>query len=216
MTESYAAQVPGLLEHLKTLVPSELLDLFGGEAEALGLVDFAARAVKAGDTAPAFTLPDQTGRKVSLAESLARGSVVLTFYRGGWCPYCNLQLRSYQQSLGEFRALGAQLIAISPQTPDHSLSTAEKNELEFSVLSDEGNTTARAFGLLFEVDEAMRETYLQVGSDPLAYNGGDRRSWELPAPATYVINPDGRILFAQVHGDYRRRTEPAEIIQALR
>jgi peroxiredoxin len=178
-------------------------------------VDFAARAAKVGEAAPEFTLPDQTGEQVSLRGALDQGPVVLTFYRGEWCPYCNLQLRTYQGALEEFGKRGVRLIAVSPQTPDHSLSMAEKNKLEFSVLSDAGNATARAYGLVYEIDETMRETYLKVGTDPLDFNGGDRRSWELPATATYAISAGGLIVFARVDGDFRNRTEPVDVLNAL-
>jgi peroxiredoxin len=215
MSESYVSQLPALVQQLQTVAPAEMLERFGEDADALGRVDFAARAAKVGDVAPGFTLPDQTGEQVSLRGALDQGPVVLTFYRGEWCPYCNLQLRTYQGALEEFGKRGVRLIAVSPQTPDHSLSMAEKNKLEFSVLSDAGNATARAYGLVYEIDEAMHETFLKVGTDLLAFNGGDRRSWELPATATYAIAPSGLIVFARVDGDYRNRTEPADVLDAL-
>ena len=108
-----------------------------------------ANALKPGELAPDFTLPDATGRPVKLSERLKAGPVVLKFYRGGWCPYCNLELRAYQKALPELAAVGAQLIAVSPESPDNSLSTKEKNALAFSVLSDRGGATARAYRLAF-------------------------------------------------------------------
>jgi peroxiredoxin len=113
-------------------------------------------ALAVGDIAPSFTLQNANRREVSLSEVLRKGPAVITFYRGGWCPYCNIQLRAYQQALPEIAALGGQIIAISPQLPDGSLSVAEKNELEFEVLSDVGNRAARSFGLVYSLPEELR------------------------------------------------------------
>jgi peroxiredoxin len=194
------------------MVPEGLLQTFVREADTLGATERAARRL--GEVAPAFVLGDQHGRPVALADLLQQGPVVLTFYRGAWCPYCNLQLRAYQATLPEITRLGATLIAVSPQTPDNSLSLAEKNELEFPVLSDAHNEVARSYGLVFKVASEMLDTYKAVGSDLVKYNGDD--SWELPVPGTFVIARDGRIRLAFVDGDYSRRLEPAEILQALR
>jgi peroxiredoxin len=147
---------------------------------------------------------------VRLAQLLEAGPVVLVVYRGAWCPYCNLQLRSFQAALDEIRAAGAQLVAVSPQTPDGSLSLAEQAALEFAVLSDEGNAVAREYGLAYALDDEARDVNASVGID-LA--GSD---WELPAPATFVIDGDGTIVFASVSGDYRWRVGPSEVLAALR
>jgi peroxiredoxin len=174
----------------------------------------AAAAPAAGDRAPGFELPDQAGRPVRLAALLERGPVVLAFYRGGWCPYCNLQLRAYQRALPEMRALGAELVAVSPQIPDASLSTAERNELAYPVLSDVGNRVARAYGIVFALPSEVIEYYVEHrGHDLTAANGDD--SWELPVPATFVIDRDGTVRLADVDPDYTRRLEPAAILAAL-
>ena len=171
------------------------------------------KAVDLGDQAPGFSLPDATGKTVELEALLADGPIVLTFYRGGWCPYCNIELRALQAALPEFRSHGAQLVAVSPQTPDQSLSTAEKNELEFSVLSDSGNSVARQFGLVFTLPEVLRPIYAEFGIDVPAHNGDE--SFELPVPATYVIGRDGKVHYAFANADYRQRAEPREIVAAL-
>ena len=173
-----------------------------------------ASSLKEGDLAPSFTLPDALGHAVTLADVLEKGPVVLTFYRGEWCPYCNLQLHAYQAMLPEITALGASLIAISPQTPDHSLSMAEKHALSFAVLSDVGNRVARQFGVVFQYDEAARHFFADRGLDLARFNGD--ATWELPVPATYVIAPDGVIRLAFVDPDYRHRLEPAELLDGLR
>jgi peroxiredoxin len=150
---------------------------------------------------------------VRLGDSLAKGPVELSFYRGGWCPYCNLELRALQKALREITRLGAQLVAVSPQTPDESLSTAEKNQLGFTVLSEVGSMTAKAYGIAFDLAEELRPLYTPFGHALLSKNGDD--SWVLPIAATDVIDSDGTVALAFVDVDYRNRLEPAEIIAAL-
>jgi len=172
------------------------------------------KALKTGDRAPDFTLPNPSGRPVSLSGLLRGGPAVVTFYRGGWCPYCNLQLRAYQRALGEITALGGRMIAISPQLPDGSLTTAEMNELSFDVLSDVGNRVARSFGLVYALPDELRSALTSNGKALPGINGDD--SWELPLPATYVIAPDRKIALAELELDYRERLEPDAIVAALR
>jgi peroxiredoxin len=172
-----------------------------------------ATAPRVGDTAPSFTLPDAQDRQVSLDSLLKEGPVVLFFYRGQWCPYCDLQLRAYQEVLPRIKALGANLVAISPQTPDESLSTVEKRKLEFRVLSDAGNKVARGYGLVWKVPAGLDALHKGFGVD-LTKSNGDASN-ELPVPGTFVLGVDGRIAFSYVNADWRERLEPAEIIRAL-
>lgn len=174
----------------------------------------AERAVKAGETAPDFTLPDVRGDSVTLSALLRDGPVVLTFYRGGWCPYCNLQLRAYQRALPEIEALGARLVAVSPEAPDNTLTTAQKNELAFPVLSDVDGAVGRAWRLTFELSDELRGLYAANGMDLARINAAGR--WELPLPATYVIARTGVIALAFVDVEYRRRLEPEDVLEALR
>lgn len=175
-----------------------------------GILD---QTLKVGNPAPNFILPNAHGKSVNLQKYLKQGPVVVSFYRGGWCPYCNLELRALQQALPEIQALGANLIAISPQTPDNSLTTTEKNELTFEVLSDVGNLVAREYCLVFTIPEQLRPIYEQFGIDLPAYNGD--QTFELPIPATYVIASDGNIALAFANADYTQRLEPTEIITTL-
>jgi peroxiredoxin len=186
----------------------------GNSFEKLHASDVAKNAINVGDSVPDFTLPDATGKSVQLYDRLNNGPVVLSFYRGGWCPFCNLELQALQSRLPDIQALGASLIGISPETPDISLTTSEKHQLEFDVLSDIGNRTARDFGLLFTVYEEMRPLYLKWGLDVPACNGDD--SWELPVPATYLIGADRTVKAAHVDRDYTKRMEPEHILTALR
>ncbi|WP_435685707.1 peroxiredoxin-like family protein [Sedimenticola selenatireducens] len=172
------------------------------------------QALGAGDLAPDFTLPNARGEEIRLTDLLSRGPVVVNIYRGGWCPYCNLELRALKEKLPKIEALGASLVAIAPEKPDKAAETTVRHDLEFEVLSDQGNQVSRQFGLVFTLPESIRAIYASFGTDLPAYNGDER--FELPLPATYVIRPDGQIAYAFVDADYTRRMEPAEIIEVLR
>lgn len=171
-------------------------------------------AISVSDQAPNFVLPDVRGESVSLSGLLQRGPAAVTFYRGGWCPYCNMQLKAYQAILPQIMALGGQLVAISPQLPDNSLSTTETNALTFDVLSDVGNHVARSFGLVYALPEELRQALQSANKGLPGVNGDD--SWELPVPASYVIAPDRQVVLANIDVDYRRRLEPDAILAALK
>ena len=173
----------------------------------------AENALKEGAQVPDFILPDARGNAVRLSHLLAQGPVVMTFYRGQWCPYCHLALRAYQQALPQLQAGGATLVAISPQTPDHSRAFAEKLKLTFALLSDMDNQVARQFGLVFTIDEAVRGAYKQVGADLPAFNGKD--SWDLPVAGTFLIDQSGTVRLAFVDPDFTRRLDPSVIIARL-
>jgi Peroxiredoxin len=198
----------------KSKLPAEMGEIFQKSTEELVQSGIAERGKKVGSKAPDFALPNAKGTTTRLSDLLPQGPVVLTFYRGEWCPYCNLTLHAYQKYLPEMKQLGATLVAISPQTPDHSLSTAEKWQLEFEVLSDEGNQVAREYGLVFSMSEELRALYKNLGNDLETYNGD--ASWELPMPGTFVIAQDGTIQLAFVDADYTHRLEPAAILDTLR
>lgn len=193
--------------------PPERVSLYQDKIGELQRSFAASHAVGAGDAAPPFTLPGADGQPVRLQDRLRAGPVVLAFYRGGWCPYCNLQLRAYQTALPRMAAVGASLVAISPQQPDASLSTAEANALTFDVLSDAGNAVARAYGLVFALPAELRDGMRAAGKALPDINGDD--TWELPVPATFVLGTNGAVALAFVEADHRLRLEPDDIIRAL-
>ncbi|CAN5626606.1 peroxiredoxin-like family protein [soil metagenome] len=171
------------------------------------------QALKVGDSAPDLSLPDALGTSVSLSSLWQVGPLVVIFYRGGWCPYCNLELKAWQGRLPELKQLGATLVAISPQSPDNSLSTAQKNELAFAVLSDSSLQAAESFKIAFEMAPDLVELYKKGGNDLPTLNGNGR--WVLPVPATYVIDRRGQIVYAHVEADYRERAEPEDVLAAV-
>ena len=207
-------QIEVFLAQTAEQLPPELMTSFYKSIETLVQTDIAKQSLKVGAKAPDFTLPDVFGKQVTLSELLQRGPVVVTFYRGEWCPFCNLMLHAYQNILPQIQALGASLVAISPQTPDHSLSTLEKKELTFTVLSDVGNTVARQYKLVFALQEQFRALYTSIGSDVPTFDGDN--SWELPMPGTFIIDQESVIRLAFVHEDHTRRLEPAALLDSLR
>jgi peroxiredoxin len=174
----------------------------------------AAGALKAGETAPLFVLKDPDGKRVSAAELLAKGPLVLTFYRGVWCPYCNMELQALQEALLSFRELGANLVAVSPQNAANSRKSIHTNALAFPILSDPGNETAAAFGLRFKLPDYLIELYKSLKNDLPAFNGDT--SWTLPMPGRFVIGQDRVIRYAEVNPDYTHRPEPADMLPVLR
>jgi peroxiredoxin len=207
-------QLESCWQQLAGMLPQEVLATIEEKMGELERTGIQSRSLSVGDRAPDFTLPNATGERVRIGELLREGPVVLSFYRGSWCPFCNLELRALKAYQPHFQKLGAQLLALSPQTPDHSLATAQQDELTFPVLSDHGNEVARQFGLVFTLPAELRPIYQRYGIDLPAHNG--EASFELPVPATYVVDPEGVIRFAFVNADYRQRAQPEEIVAALR
>jgi peroxiredoxin len=190
--------------------PEDAQATIAAQIEALAASGAEARILPAGAALPDLVLPDAMGAPVALRDL---GPAVILFYRGGWCPYCNLQLRAWQKRLPALAARGATLVAISPQAPDGTLSTAEKNALGFPVLSDSEDRAGRAFGVSFALPEEIVTLYRRFGHALDVVNGP--AGWRLPMPATFVAGADGRILFARAEADYRRRVEPDEALAAL-
>lgn len=172
------------------------------------------KALKVGDKAPLFTLKDPDGHPVSSAESLAKGPLVLTFYRGVWCPYCNMELQALQDFLPMLQDAGASLLAISPQIAANSRKSMRTNGLTFPILSDTHNDVAHALGLRFELPDYLIELYKNLRNDLPTFN--DDPSWTLPMPARYVIGQDGVIRYAEVNPDYTQRPEPEAMLDAIR
>ena len=213
-----APEQPTLSQELEELAagfaesaPAAMQEAFAQGIDEVHQSGVAESAKNVGDDAPTGELLTQDGKKIAADSLWAEGPVVLSFYRGGWCPYCNIQLRAYQENLDQFQALGANLVAISPEKPDNSLETAEKNELEFTVLSDVGNEVADKFGLRYEIDPVLVERFAPILEE---YNGEE--SHTLPLTATYVVDTDGTIKFSYVTADYKLRAEPSDIVSALK
>lgn len=211
---SLLEQIQEMQKGFMEQVSEEKLKIMQSATEKLIKSGIVENCLKEGDKMPAFSLPNAINETVSSSILLNNGPLVINFYRGGWCPYCNLELRAFQEALPEIKDLGAQLVAISPNLPDKSLSSIEKHSLTFEVLSDIGNKVSRQFGLVFTLDAQLQPLYKQFGIDLLAFNGDE--SYELPMPATYVISSDGIIKLAFVDADYTKRLEPDEVIKILR
>jgi peroxiredoxin len=196
----------GLNDHLRGALPPEISEVLDADRRRAAGTKFADVGTEIED----FELPGADGTPTKLAELVAQGPAVLVFYRGQWCPYCNLTLRTYQQEVvPELGKYGATLVAISPQRPDGSLPA---EELEFPVLSDAGSTVARGLGLSYPVSAPVREAMQTLGTDLEKVNG----TWELVHPAVLVVDRDRVLRFVDVHPDFVTRTEPTEILEALK
>ena len=195
-------------------VPAERQAIMQRHIDQLRDGAIARTMLKVGDRAPAIVLENATGTTVNIDTLLKKGPVIVNFYRGGWCPYCNFELKAYQEILPQITAAGASLVAISPEKPDETVSTAEKNALMFEVLSDVGQRIGRAFGLVYEFTEELKTAYRGFNLDIPARNGTPDE-WALPVSATYVIDCDGTIIYAYTDADYRDRADPAEVLKTL-
>ena len=194
-------------------VPPSVIAIMHRATDELIASGLAQQAKKAGDAAPAFALNDQDGHAVNSAELLARGPLVLSFYRGVWCPYCNMDLQAIEAALPEITARGASVVSVSPQTQPNSRKSARQNKLTFPILSDVGGEVAAAFGLRFKLPDYLIALYLSLKNDLPAFNADP--SWTLPMPARYVIRPDGIIAYAEVNPDYTQRPDPSELLPVL-
>jgi len=167
-----------------------------------------------GETAPDFSLSDATGKQVNLSTLLKQGPVVLVFYRGAWCPFCNMHLHVLNESLPQFKKLGAQLVAVTPQKPDKSAEQLKKAGYPFTVLSDLDSDVMKAYRLYYEMDKELVKVYKKSGLDVAIFNGPGR--YVLPVPGTFVIDSKGIVRARHATTDYTQRMEPAEIVKALK
>jgi peroxiredoxin len=213
-TQSLDEQLDAYRAGWRIRVPTERQAVMDAHVAHLGQSGIARTALQVGDRAPAIALTDQHGARFDVAPLLAKGPVVVTFYRGGWCPFCNLELKAYQAQLPRILAAGASLVAISPEKPDDTVETASKNALAFPVLSDVGQSVGRAFGVVYAFTAEVRTAYDGFKLDIPARNGAPD-DWSLPLSATYVVGSDGMILFADTRVDYRERTDPLEVLRVL-
>jgi peroxiredoxin len=210
-----AEQVTDVKAAAASRLPAEVVAVFASDQAALAADGIPVGAVAAGDTLDAFTLHDATGQARTLDELTSEGPAVIVFYRGGWCPYCNLTLRTYERDLlPQLAAYSARLVAISPETPDASLSTQERAELTYTVLSDMGAQLAATLGITFDPSEEGLAAQRKLGVDirTTRADGGTL----LPMPTVLIVDQDHIVRFVDIHPDYTGRTEVTDILAALR
>jgi peroxiredoxin len=210
-----AEQVNDMKAAAASRLPAQVVAVFASDQAALAAGGIPTGAVAVGDKLAAFALPDATGRTRTLDELTANGPAVIVFYRGGWCPYCNLTLRTYERDLlPQLGAYSARLVAISPETPDASLSTQERAELTYAVLSDTGAKVADALGITFDPSEEGLAAQRTLGVDirTTRADAGTR----LPMPTVLIVDTDHTVRFVDIHPDYTGRTEVSDILTALR
>jgi peroxiredoxin len=212
-TTAFKQDLAATAQHLASALPAAASRIIDGGIASVKASGIANGARKAGQTAPDFVLPSATGENVILSQLVTWGPVVLVFYRGGWCPYCNVQLRAYQRILPELTKRGATLVAISPQTPDFTAYTAKEKALTFPVLSDVGNKVARQYGLAYGVGLQVADTLRGLGIDLSAYNGTSDD--ELPLTATFLVGSDRVIAWSEVEANFKHRADPADLLAAL-
>ena len=184
--------------------------IYAKAQQTIEATDILEKALGVGDSAPMFTLPDAFGNEVSLADVLENGPAIVSFYRGAWCPFCNLELNALQREIGAITDAGVTLVAISPNAPDASLGLIDKHELTFPVLSDAENRVAKQFNIVYEMDSGLVDYYRDHDRNIAEMNGS--QVWELPVPATYVIDTSGTIRYAFVDLNHRVRAEPADVV----
>ncbi|WP_299250477.1 peroxiredoxin-like family protein [uncultured Lacinutrix sp.] len=193
--------------------PEEVKAIMQNAIDDLEVSSLTTNALKTGDIFPSFNLPNAKGEVISSLSLLDKGPLVIAFYRGGWCPYCNIELKALQNALPQIKEKGAQLIAISPESPDNSLSTKEKNELSFEVLTDKDNNFARDLSLVYKLPDSLIALYNKFGLS-LDESQGNSNS-ELPIAATYVIDTNGKIMYHFLKEDYKLRADPSAILEVL-
>ncbi|MGI8493691.1 MAG: peroxiredoxin-like family protein [Pyrinomonadaceae bacterium] len=191
-----------------------LICAFCFNAHSQKTADEAAKSgLNIGAKMPAFKLIDSNGKTVESKDLLKQGNLVVVFYRGSWCPFCNLYLRNLQKNISQIKAAGGNVVAISVENPDNSLSVAKKNEVEFTVLSDPNLNLARKFGIVYEMPKETDDLYKSHGLDVAKHNAMEKA--ELPLSATYVVNRKGKIVYAYLEPDYKKRAAPEIIIETL-
>ncbi|MBT8118643.1 MAG: AhpC/TSA family protein [Gammaproteobacteria bacterium] len=211
--KSLSHKIQAFQDQLLPTIPQETLNTLIQELHGLVAKGIAEQALNKGDKFPSFNLPSANDETRSLSDFLSNGPLIISFYRGAWCPYCNLEINALQQRLPQIKATGAQLVAISPQLPDKSADQVNNSHLTFEVLSDTGNLLAKACGLVFTLPEPLRPIYEAWEINIPDHNGDN--SFELPIPASYIVDTTGKVRFAHVDMDYTKRLEPNIIIEQL-
>jgi peroxiredoxin len=213
-SQTISDQVSALHEHLASHAPAEVLEALTSEQAALNTGGIPAGTPSPGTPLPDADLLDARGKATTLAATRRDRPAVVVFYRGAWCPYCNIALRTYQAELApELTRRGVELIAISPQKPDGSLSMQETNNLTFTVLSDPGNQIAGRLGILTAPSDAATEAQASMGLDVAEHNADATNT--IPMPTVIVVDADGVIRWIDVHPNYTTRTEAEQILSAV-
>lgn len=208
-------QLDEFMDGVRKQAPSSVLDVVDKANADLTVSGLFEKALRPGDSVPLFRLPNANGKSIDITDMLSRGPLVISFYRGAWCPFCNIELNAFQKTLPVIRKLGADFIAISPEKPDFASGLIDKQNLTFEVLSDYGNKIAQLFGIVFTLEGDLRQVSFEAfGVDLPKFNGD--QSWQLPVPATFVIDKNGTVRFSFVDAEFRHRAEPEEILQVLK
>lgn len=213
---SLAPQLSAVYDNFQKNAPAQITQNINSVNADFEAVFKSQTTIRVGDKLPPFALSNALGKEVTNEELLKNGPFLITFYRGEWCPFCNLALRALQLNLDKFQAKGVTLVAISPELPNTSLSTTEKNELKFPVLSDVGNEFARELGIIFPMPDSLRPTFKAFGHDLVVRNGDD--SFEVPVPASLLVDEKGIVRNTYINPNYWERLEPStalEWIEAL-
>ncbi|GAA5097775.1 peroxiredoxin-like family protein [Wohlfahrtiimonas larvae] len=191
----------------------EVLDAFGKDLNALIEKKIDQKALKIGDQAPEIIVLDTDGQTINLYDLLKHGAVIINFFRGNWCPFCMAELADYHQVIHQLNLSKQQFLFISPQMEEYSAQLKVEKKIDLTLIADQYNQIARQFGLVFTLDENIRDLYKKMGADLTIINGDD--SFELPIPATYVVAPSGKITYAFVETNYMMRAEPRDIVSML-
>ncbi|EKT4520656.1 AhpC/TSA family protein [Flavobacterium psychrophilum] len=208
-----ATQIQQFNIELATQVPQEVLEAFGKSIEDLKTKNIEEKSIKIGETMPNFSLKNVKNEVVNSSDILKNGKMIIAFYRGSWCPYCNLELKALQEKTAEFKKKNATLIAISPQSPDNSLTVIEKHHLTFEVLTDKGNIFAKQLGITFELQDFVLPYYHALGIDLSSFNKTDDNS--LPIPAVFVVDESSKIIYKFADVNYMNRIDIDELLKTL-
>lgn len=208
-----AKQIEQFNNELATQVPQEVLEAFGKSIEDLKTKNIEEKSIKLGAIMPDFSLPNAKNEIIHSKEILKKGKMIIAFYRGSWCPYCNLELKALQENLSKINDKKVSLVAISPQSPDNSLSIIEKHNLTFEVLTDKDNTFAKQLGIIFELQDFVLPFYNALGINLSSFNKNDDNS--LPIPAVFVVNENGIIIYKFADANYMNRIDIDELLNTL-
>lgn len=208
-----ANQIEQFNNELATQVPQEVLEAFGKSIEDLKTKNIEEKSIKLNEIMPSFSLLNAKNEIIHSEEILKSGKMIIAFYRGSWCPYCNLTLKALQDNLSKINVKKASLVAISPQSPDNSLTIIEKHNLSFEVLTDINNTFAKQLGIVFELQDFILPYYNELGINLTKFNKNNDNS--LPIPAVFVVNEDGKIIYKFADANYMNRVDIDELLETL-